>query len=149
MAVLTNIKPVAKNFSQPQDIDCSETHSPVAKLETIRTILCIATEERMLLTQFDVSTAFLYEDLEEIIYMKQLEGFKDDTERVCKLRRSLYGLKQSPRYWNNCFGQFLTDLDLKESEADPCLYICDRKKIKIKILLVLNVYDELTATTDQ
>ncbi|GFT42874.1 retrovirus-related Pol polyprotein from transposon TNT 1-94 [Trichonephila clavipes] len=77
-------------FSQRQGIDYSETYSPVAKLGTIRTVLSIAAEERMHLTQFDVSTAFLYGDLEETIFMKQPEGFKDGSGRVCKLKRSLY-----------------------------------------------------------
>ncbi|GFT53204.1 retrovirus-related Pol polyprotein from transposon TNT 1-94 [Trichonephila clavipes] len=110
-----------------QGIDYSETYSPVAKLGTIRTVLSIAAEERMHLTQFDVSTAFLYGDLEETIFMKQPEGFKDGSGRVCKLKRNLHGLKQSPRCWNKCFGQFLTDLGFKASEADPCLYIREKK----------------------
>ncbi|GFT87141.1 retrovirus-related Pol polyprotein from transposon TNT 1-94 [Trichonephila clavipes] len=138
---------VARGFSQRQGIDYSETYSPVAKLGTIRTVLSITAEERMHLTQFDVSTAFLYGDLEEIIVMKQPEGFKDGSGRVCKLKRRLYGLKQSPRCWNKCFGQFLTDLGFKASEADPCLYIRERKGRKL--LIVLYVDDGLIAATDQ
>ncbi|GFX04043.1 retrovirus-related Pol polyprotein from transposon TNT 1-94 [Trichonephila clavipes] len=138
---------VARGFSQRKGIDYSETYSPVAKLGTIRTVLSIAAEERMHLTQFDVSTAFLYGDLEETIFMKQPEGFKDGSGRVCKLKRSLYGLKQSPRCWNKCFGQFLTDLGFKASEADPCLYIRERKGRKL--LIVLYVDDGLIAATDQ
>ncbi|GFW24360.1 retrovirus-related Pol polyprotein from transposon TNT 1-94 [Trichonephila clavipes] len=79
--------------------------------------------------------------------MKQPEGFKDGSGRVCKLKRSLYGLKQSPRCWNKCFGQFLTDLGFKASEADPCLYIRERKGRKL--LIVLYVDDGLIAATDQ
>ncbi|GFU02586.1 retrovirus-related Pol polyprotein from transposon TNT 1-94 [Trichonephila clavipes] len=138
---------VARGFSQRQGIDYSETYSPVAKLGTIRTVLSIAAEERMHLTQFDVSTAFLYGDLEETLFMKQPEGFKDGSGRVCKLKHSSYGLKQSPRCWNKCFGQFLTDLGFKESEADPCLYIRERKGRKL--LIVLYVDDGLIAATDQ
>ncbi|GFW87114.1 retrovirus-related Pol polyprotein from transposon TNT 1-94 [Trichonephila clavipes] len=138
---------VARGFSQYQGIDYSETYSPVTKLGTIRTVLSIAAEERMHLTQFDVSTTFLYGDLEETIFMKQPEGFKDGSGRVCKLKRSLYGLKQSPRCWNKCFGQFLTDLGFKASEADPCLYIRERKGRKL--LIVLYVDDGLIAATDQ
>lgn len=138
---------VAKGFSQRQGIDYSETFSPVAKLGTIRAVLSIAAEERMHLTQFDVSTAFLYGNLEETIYMTQPEGFTDGTAKVCKLKRSLYGLKQSPRCWNQCFGQFLTDLGFKASEADPCLYIRTRKDRKL--LIALYVDDGLIASTDQ
>ncbi|GFY75929.1 retrovirus-related Pol polyprotein from transposon TNT 1-94 [Trichonephila inaurata madagascariensis] len=102
---------VARGFSQRQSIDNSETYSPIAKLGTIPTVLSIAGEERMHLTQFDVSTAFLYKDLEETIFIQQPEGFKNGSGRVSKLKRSMYGLKQSPRWWNKCFGQFLTDID--------------------------------------
>jgi hypothetical protein len=138
---------VVKGFSQRQGIDYTETYSPVAKLGTIRAVLSIAAEERMHLTQFDVSTAFLYGDLEETIYMQQPEGFRDGTEKVCRLKRSLYGLKQSPRCWNKCFGQFLTNLGFTASEADPCLYI--RERNGRKLLIVLYVDDGLIAATDQ
>ncbi|GBM45247.1 Retrovirus-related Pol polyprotein from transposon TNT 1-94 [Araneus ventricosus] len=76
---------VVKGYSQRQGIDYSETYSPVAKLGTIRAILSIAAEEKMYLSQFDVSTVFLYGELDETIYMQQPEGYKDETERVCKL----------------------------------------------------------------
>ncbi|GFT29852.1 retrovirus-related Pol polyprotein from transposon TNT 1-94 [Trichonephila clavipes] len=79
--------------------------------------------------------------------MKQPEGFKDGSGSVWKLKRSLYGLKQSPCCWNKCFGQFLTDLGFKASEADPCLYIRERKGRKL--LIVLYVDDGLIAATDQ
>ncbi|GFY76746.1 retrovirus-related Pol polyprotein from transposon TNT 1-94 [Trichonephila inaurata madagascariensis] len=125
------VRLVARGFSQRQGTDYSATYSPAAKLGTIRTVLSIADEERMHLTQFDVLTAFLYGDLEETIYMQQLEGFKDGPGRVCKLKYSLHGLKQSPRCWNKCFGQFLTDFGFKASEADPCLYIRERKGRKL------------------
>lgn len=138
---------VVKGFSQRQGIDYCETYSPVAKLGTIRTVLSIAAEERMHLTQFDVSTAFLYGSLDEAIFMKQPDGFKDNTGRVCRLKRSLYGLKQSPRCWNKCFGQFLTDLGFVASEADPCLYIRERKGKKL--LIALYVDDGLIAANDQ
>ncbi|GFU47026.1 copia protein [Nephila pilipes] len=120
----------------------------MAKLGTIRTVLSIAAEERMHLTQFDESTVFLYGDLEKTICMQQ-PGFKDDTERVCKIKLNLYGLKRSPRCWNKCFGQFLTNLGFRASEAYPypCLYIYERKSKKI--LIVLYIDDRLIAATDQ
>ncbi|GFY62594.1 retrovirus-related Pol polyprotein from transposon TNT 1-94 [Trichonephila inaurata madagascariensis] len=92
----------------------------------------------MHLTQFDVLTAFLYGDLEETIYMQQLEGFKYGSGRACKLKRSLYGLKQSPRCWNKCFGPFLRDLGFTASEADPCLYNRERKGRKLLIVLYVD-----------
>lgn len=137
---------VVKGFKQKKGIDYNQTYSPVAKLGTIRAILSIAATEKMQLSQFDVSTAFLYGELQELIYMHQPEGYKDGTEKVCKLNRSLYGLKQAPRCWNNRFGRFLSQLGFKVSEADPCLYT--REKNGKKLLLVLYVDDGIVAATD-
>ncbi|GBM55333.1 Retrovirus-related Pol polyprotein from transposon TNT 1-94 [Araneus ventricosus] len=101
----------------------------------------------MYLLQFDVSTAFLYGELDETIYMQQPEGYKDGTERVCKLKRSLYGLKQAPRCRNKCFGQFLLKLDFKASDADPCLYTKEVNGRKLLIVLYVDV--GLVAATNQ
>lgn len=137
---------VIKGFSQRKGIDYNQTFSPVARMGTIRSFLSIAASEQLHLTQFDVSTAFLYGELEESIYMKQPEGYEDDTERVCKLKRSLYGLKQAPRCWNKRFGSFLISLGFRPSEADPCLFL--REKRGKKLMLVLYVDDGLVAGSD-
>ena len=100
---------VAKGFRQKAGVDYGNTFSPVAKMSTIRMMTSVAANENLSLTQFDVSTAFLYGDLEEKIYVKQLTGYDDGTGRVCRLKRSLYGLKQSPRCWNKRFGKFMSD----------------------------------------
>jgi hypothetical protein len=77
------------------------------------------------LEQLDVKTAFLHGELEEEIYMDQPEGFivpgKEDL--VCKLKRSLYGLKQSPRQWYKRFDSFMLSHGFKRSEFDSCVYI--------------------------
>ena len=98
---------------------------------TIRALLSIAASEEMHLSQFDVSTAFLYGELEEDIFMKQPDGFEDGTDRVCKLKRSLYGLKQAPRCWNKRFGIYLLKLGFKASEADLCFYIREKNGKKL------------------
>lgn len=138
---------VAKGFSQREGIDYSQTFSPVAKLGTIRSVLSIAASEKMHLIQFDVSTAFLYGDLEEIIYMKQPEGYEDGSDKVCELKKSLYGLKQSSRCWNKRFGSFISKLGFRVSDADPCLYM--RERNGKKIILVLYVDDGLVASTEK
>lgn len=137
---------VIKGFRQREGIDYNETFSPVAKLGTIRAILSIAASQNLHLSQFDVSTAFLYGHLEESIFMKQPEGFDDGSKKVCKLRRSLYGLKQAPRCWNRRFGSFLLKLSLKPSESDPCLYM--RVNGGKKLILALYVDDGLVAASD-
>ena len=71
--------------------------SLVSRLSTIRSVLNVAARNKLYLLQFDVSTDFLYGDLEEDIYMIQPEECDDGSGRVCHFKRSLYGLKQSPR----------------------------------------------------
>lgn len=83
----------------------------------------MAANENLRVAQFDVKTAFLYSFLEEDIFMKQPDGFDDGSGRACRLLKRLYGLKQAPRCWNKKITEFLKSYDLKESEADPCLFI--------------------------
>jgi transposase InsO family protein len=138
---------VIKGCAQKKGIDYDQTFSPVVRNTTIRTLLSVAASERMHLMQFDVSTAFLYGDLQEEIYMEQPEGFADNSAKVCKLKRSLYGLKQAPRCWNTRFGNFLKKLGFKQSEADPCLFMLERGTNKL--ILALYVDDGIVAATDE
>lgn len=94
---------VARGFTQEAGIDFTETYSLVARFDTIRVVLSVAASEKLSLAHFDVKTAFLYGDLDEVIYMKQPTGYEDGTNRVCMLKKSLYGLKQAPRCWNRKF----------------------------------------------
>ena len=90
---------VVKGFQQKKSIDYSEIFSPVMKMSTIRLVLGIVAAENLHLEQLDVKTAFLYGDLEKDIYMIQSEEFiiQGQENLVCKLRKSLYSLKQAPR----------------------------------------------------
>ena len=114
---------VIKGFKQVHGIDCNQTFSPVAKMQAIRSILSIGASDKMHLSQFDISTAFLYGDLEEVIYMQQPEGYDDCSGRVCLLKESRYGLKQALRCWNKRFGNYLLKLGFEVSHADPCMFI--------------------------
>ncbi|KAG8482498.1 hypothetical protein CXB51_024223 [Gossypium anomalum] len=92
---------VAKGYSQILGVDFTDVFSPVVKHSSIRALLGIGAMHDLELEQLDVKTAFLYGELEEDIYMQQLEGFivSEKEDYVCLLRKSLYGLKQSPRQW--------------------------------------------------
>ena len=116
---------VAKGFSQIPGVDYNDVFSPVVKHSSIRTFFGIVAMRDLELEQLDVKTAFLHGELEEEIYMDQPEGFivpgKED--HVCKLKRSLYGLKQSPHQWYKRFDSFMMSHGFKRSEFDSCVYI--------------------------
>jgi len=90
---------VAKGFSQIPGVDYNDVFSPVLKHSSIRTFFGIVAMHNLELEQLDVKTAFLHGELDEEIYMEQPEGFIEPGKEafVCKLKKSLYGLKQSPR----------------------------------------------------
>ncbi|KAL8103750.1 hypothetical protein AgCh_028088 [Apium graveolens] len=92
---------VAKGFTQKPGVDFSETFSPVARLETIRSLIALAAQKKWKLFQLDVKSAFLNGKLDEEIYVEQPQGFliEGGENKVYKLIKALYGLKQSPRTW--------------------------------------------------
>ena len=100
---------VAKGYAQKEGIDYNEVFSPVVKHSSIRILLALVAQFDMEIVQMDVKTAFLHGDLEEEIYITQPDGFKVAGKEnwVCKLNKSLYGLKQSPRQWYKRFDQFM------------------------------------------
>lgn len=96
---------VARGFSQIHGIDYHETFSPTARLTSLRMLLQLASQENLHIHQMDVKTAYLNADIDCDIYLEQPEGFVKTNEGgdklVCKLKKSLYGLKQSGRNWYN------------------------------------------------
>ena len=89
---------------------------------SLSVLLALAVQHDLLLHQMDVVTAFLKE---ETIYMQQPDGYiQQGKERlVCKLNKSLYGLKQSPRCWNKVFTEFMKSIGFTQSSTDPCIYV--------------------------
>jgi len=115
---------VAKGFQQIKGENFTDTYAPVTRYASIRILLALAAINKMEITQCDIKTAFLNATLEEDVYMFQPEGWSDPEkpEWVCKLNKSIYGLKQSPMRWNQCFSEFLAEFGLIQSKADPCIY---------------------------
>ncbi|KAK8934281.1 hypothetical protein KSP39_PZI015017 [Platanthera zijinensis] len=138
---------VAKGFAQRKGIDFDEIFSPVVKHCSIRLLLALVVLHDMKLEQLDVKTAFLHGILDEMIYILQPEGFvKPDNEKnVCKLRASLYGLKQSPRMWNRRFDVFMASLGFTRSQYDTCVYFRFLANEDI-LILMLYVGDMLIAS---
>lgn len=136
---------VARGFTQVQGVDYNEIFSPVVKHCSIRILLSIVNQFDLELEQMDVKTAFLHGDLEETIYMQQPEGFIEDEGKVCLLRKSLYGLKQSPRMWYKRFDDFLVRTGFNRCRYDSCVYVLKRSK-KCIMYLLLYVDDILLAS---
>lgn len=113
---------VAKGCSQIEGIDYGETFSPVVRYGSIRILIALAAQRGLDIDQMDAVSAYLQGTLNEEIYTRQPEGFDDGTGKVCKLRKAMYGLKQSGREWNRCLDAALLSFGLKKSEEDPCVY---------------------------
>ena len=108
---------VVKGFGPEIGIDFEEIFSLVVKMSSIRVVLGLAAVQDMEIEQLDVKTTFLHGDLEEEIYMEQLEGFKVPGKEnlACRLTKSLYGLKQVPKQWHNKFDSFMVEHDFKRT----------------------------------
>ena len=128
---------VARGFSQRFGFDYEETFSPVVRFDSVRVLLSVAAAQDMDTLQFDIKTAFLYGDLDETIYMEQPRGYEVEGQ-VCLLRRSLYGLKQSPRQWNRKFHSFLSDHGFQASYADPCVYYSNEGGVQVLLCLYVD-----------
>ncbi|GKD05978.1 retrotransposon protein, putative, ty1-copia subclass [Tanacetum coccineum] len=115
---------VAKGFTQTYEVDYEETFSRVAKIKAIRILIAIVAFYDYEIRQMDVKTAFLNGYLEEDIYMVQLEDFVDPKhpKKVCKLQRSIYGLKQASRSWNKRFDEEIKRFGFAQNLDEPCVY---------------------------
>ncbi|WVZ89176.1 hypothetical protein U9M48_035612 [Paspalum notatum var. saurae] len=143
------VRLVAKGYSQIPSTDFNDVFSPVVKHSSIRMLLSLVAMHDYELEQLDVKTAFLHGELEENIYMDQPEGFviPGKENLVCKLKKSLYGLKQSPRQWYKRFDSFMLCNGFKRSDCDSCVYL---KTVNgSTIYLLLYVDDMLIAAKEK
>lgn len=142
---------VAKGYSQKQGIDYEETFSPTADMTTVRIVMQKAVQEGLILHQMDVETAYLHAPIDCEVYLEQPEGYeiesKSGEKLVCKLQKSLYGLKQSGRNWNTMLHVYLTENGFKQNPADNCLYIRERENEKV--ILIVWVDDLIVAANTE
>lgn len=136
---------VAKGCSQKYGIDYIETYSPVVRYTSIRFLMALAVQYDLKIHQMDAITAFLQGDLEEEIYMEQPEGYHDGTDRVCKLNKAVYGLKQAGRQWNIKLDVALKTFGLTKSKMDPCIYFSG----DLRLLVAIYVDDFLLFYKDE
>jgi hypothetical protein len=137
---------VAKGFTQNEGIDYYETFSQVSKKDSFRIIMALVAHFDQELHQMEVKTALLNGDLEDKVYMKQPEGFDEDSKRACKLRKSIYGLKHASCQWYIKFHKVITSFRFIENLVDQCIYLkVSGSKV---IFLVLYVDGILLASND-
>ena len=139
---------VARGYTQSYGIDYNETFAPVAKLNTVRLVIALASMHQWDLSQFDVKNAFLHGELEEEVYMAPPPGYQlhENSSYVCHLKKSLYGLKQSPRAWFEKFSSTLISAGYSQSEGDHTLFFKHGQDSKLAILIVY--VDDIIVTGD-
>ena len=139
---------VAKGYAQTYGVDYCDTFSPVAKLTSVRLFISMAATHHWPLHQLDIKNAFLHGDLQEEVYMEQPPGFVAQGElgRVCRLRKSLYGLKQSPRAWFGKFSQAVEQFGMLKSKSDHSVFY--KRSVAGIILLVVYVDDIVITGND-
>jgi hypothetical protein len=139
---------VCKGYAQIEGIDFEETFSLVARMEAIRLLLAYACSKNVKVYHMDIKSTFLNGELEEEVYIKQLEGFQlsENTDYVCKLKKALYGLKQAPRAWYSRLDKYLQQAGFRKGSVDNNLYI---KVSQVNILLIEVFVDDIIFGSDE
>ena len=137
---------VAKGYTQKEGIDYQETFSPVSRKDSLRIVMALVAHFDLELHQMDVKTAFLNGDLQEDVFMNQPEGFKPEGKEhlVCKLKKSIYGLKQASRQWYLKFDEVMKNQGFIKNQVDQCTYL--KMSGSNFAILVLYVDDILLAS---
>ena len=140
---------VAKGYAKIKDIDCQEPFSPTPCIVSVRMLLQYAIQEDLVVHQLDVKTAYVNTGIDCDVYLDQPEGYcltnsKNDY-LVCKLKKCLYGLKQSGRNWNIVLHKFLLSEGLQHSIADNCVYM--RSVDNVRTIIVIWVDDMIIAAS--
>lgn len=138
---------VAQGYSQKYGVDYDEVFAPVARSASMKILLSVAGTRKYVVKQYDIKTAFLNGSLEEEIFMKPPPGQHHQYGEVCRLKKSLYGLKQAARVWNQVLHESLTKNGCKQNETDNCLYVLTSGGEIVYLLI--HVDDVLAATNNE
>lgn len=140
---------VAKGYSQIKGVDYNETFAPTANITSIRVLMQLAAQYGLILHQMDVKTAYLNAPIDSEIYMEQPEGFEtkgaNGNKLIYKLNKSLYGLKQSGRNWNNLLHTYLVENNFVQSQSDHCVYT---KSTEDETIIIVVWVDDLVIATN-
>jgi len=134
---------VIRGFTQQYGVDYQEVFSPVVKMATIRAVIALAAAKGWGLYQLDVNNAFLHGDLDEVVYMTVPQGIPNPTNKVYRLRKSLYGLKQASRQRFQKLSSTLSSLGYQQSKHDYSLFI---NKSSTDIVLIAVYVDDILIT---
>ncbi|RVW18591.1 Retrovirus-related Pol polyprotein from transposon RE1 [Vitis vinifera] len=137
---------VAKGYTQTYGIDYTETFATIAKINTIRVLLSLTANLDWPLQQFNVKNVFLHGELSEEVYMDLPPGCmvsEKQCQKVCKLKKSLYGLKQFPRAWFGRFTKSMRAFGYRQSNSDHTLFL---KKQHGKITTLIIYVDDMVVT---
>jgi hypothetical protein len=140
---------VARGFSQKEGVDYEETFSIVARYTSIREVISLASVMGWKIHQMDVKTAFLNGVIKEEVYIEQPQGFEvhGRESHVCRLKKSFYELKQTPRAWYSRIDGYLQSMGFTKSEVDPNLYLLQVGKDPL--ISVLYVDDMLLTAVEE
>ncbi|MGZ7209763.1 MAG: reverse transcriptase domain-containing protein, partial [Methanobacterium sp.] len=134
---------VAKGYKQIKFINYEDTFAPVIRKENVRYLLSHAVANDLKVHHMDVEVAFLNGELKEEIYMVLPEGFGENSGKIVKLLKSIYGLKQSSNCWYEKINNTLKENNYYPSNSDPCIYINKNKEGKVKGIIGLYVDDNI------
>ncbi|CAI7804490.1 unnamed protein product [Closterium sp. NIES-54] len=113
---------VVRGFDQEHGRDFTETFAPVSRHTSLRILLAIAAMKKKRLRQIDVANAFLYAPVDAKIYVELPHGSHEEPNQVCQLQKSLYGIKQAPRLWQQYLNVRLTRIGFKQLPHDQGMY---------------------------
>lgn len=113
---------MARGYQQEEHTN--NVYSPIARVQTLKLLLLYCCQYSLIIEQMDVETAFLNGNISGKVYISQPEGYEDSSNKVLKLNKSLYGLRESPRQWYECFNKYMTQINFERVNHDYCLYVC-------------------------
>ena len=141
---------IAKGYSQQHGLDYDETFSPVARFESLQTLLTLAVQDGLCVHHMDVTTAVLNRELKKELHIDQPKEFQvqGQENQVCKLNRSLYGLKQAPRCWNVTLDERLKKWALLRQSAIPACTSQERENHSYLEFMSMTSYSQEGVRSD-